>query len=78
MHSRFIMTSEQLAESLTQRSKALLKDMKRGPLDQYHVDEDKVLETILMLLNESSQVRMGLCDTEIDMLKYRYQLEDVL
>ena len=52
--------------------------MKGGPLDQYHVDEDEVLETILILLSESSQVRMGLCDTEIDMLKYRYQLEDVL
>ena len=77
-HSRFIMTSDQLAESLTQRSEALLKDMKKEPLDQYHVDEDEVLETILILLSGSSQVRMGLCDTEIDTLKYRYQLGDVL
>ena len=52
--------------------------MKGGPLDQYHVDKDEVLETILMLLSGSSQVRMGPCDTEIDMLKYCYQLEDVL
>ena len=77
-HSRFIMTSDQLPKELRRFTQAVLEDIDGGPLDQYHVDEDEILEAILMLLSGRSRVQMGLCKTEIHTDRYCRQLRDVL
>ena len=77
-HSRFIVTSDQLASYIPRRSAAVLKDLDDGPLDRYHVDEDEVLDVIMELLSGRSQVQMGLCNLVVDTSKYCCQLRQVL
>ena len=77
-HSRFIVTSDQLASYIPRRSVAVFKDFDDGPLDRYHVDEDEVLDVIMGLLSGRPQVQIGLCNLVVDTSDYCHQLRQVL
>lgn len=74
-HSRFVIPSNSLIPNLCRNAYLQLNE---GLLDQYIVDEDELINTILNLLHGQTRVIMGLQERVIEMVDYCYSLGDIL
>ena len=52
--------------------------LKEGNLDQYTVDHEEVVESILYMLDGTSQATLGLCSRPIQTSEYVSYLRDIL
>ena len=72
-HSRFLLPSDSLPEVSYGRKFTL----KEGLLDQYSVDCDDIVDSILNILDGKSQTTIGLCNRPIQTSRYIHYLQDV-
>lgn len=72
-HGRFILPSDSLP-TITYGRKFTLKE---GLLDQYSVDCDDIVDSLLRFLDGNSQATIGLCERPIQTSIYVHYLQDV-
>ena len=74
-HGRFLLPSKNLPEMVSYGQEVVLKE---GNLEQYTVDHDEVVESILYMLDGTSQATLGLCSRPIQTSEYVSYLRDML
>lgn len=74
-HGRFLLPSNSLPKNVSYGNNIVFKE---GFLDQYIVDDDEVMDSILYMLDGTSQATLGLCSRPIQTPEYVSYLRDML